>query len=163
MPDDQAQTSWVWGDDVKAGTCKDDRCGAAITWATFTKSGKKCPFTGELVALRTATDSETGRSKWLVALESSHFATCPGARSYSRTPAPNRQVKAPPPLSIGQAHQARVECETALAALRALYRRDSPPALEETLRRAAEALKRAIEKLGGPSAAANKAGKAVGS
>lgn len=134
-----------------------------MTWATFTRSGKKCPFTGELVALRTATDQATGRPTWLVALEASHFATCPGAKTYSRRPAPNRQstmtgATASTSRPSVDVNQARTECEAALAALRSLYRTDPPPpALEETLRLSAAALKRAIEKLGGRPAAENRA------
>lgn len=165
MAQQGGKVAWVFADDLKGGTCKSERCGAAITWATFAKSGRKCPFDGELVGLRTGTDQASGRPTLMVDLERSHYATCPDAARFSTraTPASGRGGAAPAGDRTGsvQGYKARKECETALQALRSLYRATDPPSLEPTLQQTAEALKRAIEYLGGPAAATNRAGRAA--
>jgi hypothetical protein len=74
----------VWADTVRAGTCRDDRCGASITFAENVKTGKVMPFTGELVALTTERDAGSGRQIWTVDLATSHFADCVGAAAFRR-------------------------------------------------------------------------------
>lgn len=57
-------------------------CEARIEWATVVKSGKKMPFDGEIVPVRSyheGPDSFTGRLIEVVdtTVTTSHFATCP--------------------------------------------------------------------------------------
>jgi len=84
MAGDTIRTLQVWGDTVTPARCRDPQCGKAITYATSIKTGRQMPFTGELVALETATDSKTGRPVWTVDLAGSHFVTCPGAAMFRR-------------------------------------------------------------------------------
>jgi hypothetical protein len=145
MPDDRGKVAWVFADKLGAGQCKASTCGASITWAEFVKSGKKCPFDGELVGLRTGRDAATGRPTMLVNLETSHYATCPEARNFSQ---PGRKPTAGG-VSTVRASQARQECEAALDALRSIYRSENPVDGDTAIKGAGESLKRAITALGG--------------
>ena len=75
---------WILADTVGVARCRDEACGARITWAEVAKSGKRMPFDGgELVALRTDTDP-AGRPLWEVDLAENHWATCPGFAKFKR-------------------------------------------------------------------------------
>src|SRR5689334_14451055 len=74
-----ARTTTVWADTVVAGTCRDARCRARLTFAENVRTGRMMPLTGELVALQTERDGPSGRQIWIVDLATSHFADCPGA------------------------------------------------------------------------------------
>ena len=78
-----SRTTWVFADTVGAARCRDERCGARITWAEIVKTGKRMCFTGELVALRTDTAAD-GRQVWEVDLEDNHWRSCPGAADFRR-------------------------------------------------------------------------------
>lgn len=72
----------VWADTIRHGFCRDAACGARLTFAQNVRTGNVMPFSGELVALRTDTERETGRVMWQVDLRDAHFATCPGAAGF---------------------------------------------------------------------------------
>lgn len=73
----------VFDDTKGGGTCRS--CGAAITWFELA-SGKRHPFDGEPVYVRTELDGATHRVVGVIdtAVSSSHFATCPQAKDWRR-------------------------------------------------------------------------------
>ena len=73
----------IYADSKGAGACRS--CGAAITWAELT-SGKRHPFDGEIVAVRTQGNVLEGRVIEDVdtSITTSHFATCPQATDWRR-------------------------------------------------------------------------------
>lgn len=79
----KTRTIVILADTVGRARCRDDRCGAFITWAENAKTGRRMCFDGELVALRTDTDA-CGRQLWEVDLATNHWATCPGAERFKR-------------------------------------------------------------------------------
>jgi hypothetical protein len=73
----------IYADSKGAGQCRS--CGAPITWAELT-SGKRHPFDGELVAVRTQGSMLEGRviEEVDTSITSSHFQTCPDAKDWRR-------------------------------------------------------------------------------
>lgn len=68
-------------DDTKGGgECRS--CHAAITWFELV-SGKRHPFDGEPVYLKTETNDD-GRLVGHIDRSESHFATCPQSKDWSR-------------------------------------------------------------------------------
>lgn len=65
----------IYADSKGQGRCRS--CGAAVTWAELT-SGRRHPFNGEIVAVRTQGSILEGRVIEHVDTDitSSHFATC---------------------------------------------------------------------------------------
>lgn len=66
----------IWADTKGSANCRS--CGARISWAEVVKSGRKMPFDGDIVAVRTAHHPETWRAIETVdtSVTKSHFATC---------------------------------------------------------------------------------------
>lgn len=75
--------AWIFADTRGGGTCRS--CQAPIVWAEIVKSGKKMPFNPPLVALLTDHDKGSGRLVEGVALDESHFATCPNAPAWRKS------------------------------------------------------------------------------
>jgi hypothetical protein len=72
----------VFDDTRQHGTCRS--CNAPIEWAQL-RSGKRMPFDGEIVPVRTFHDDD----RRLIAvvdstMSASHFATCPQAGDWRR-------------------------------------------------------------------------------
>lgn len=75
----------IYQDSKGPGRCRS--CGASITWAELT-SGRKMPFNGEIVVVRTQGDIlGGGRVVETVdtSITSTHFETCPDAKDWRRT------------------------------------------------------------------------------
>ena len=72
----------IFGDTRGKATCRS--CGAPIEWAEMRKSGKRMPFDGEIVAVRTS--YVDGRLIEIVdsTVTTSHFATCQHATDWRR-------------------------------------------------------------------------------
>lgn len=68
----------IFQDSRGSGTCRS--CGAPITWAELT-SGKRMPFDGELVAVRTQGSLFLSGERVVEVIDTditpSHFQTCP--------------------------------------------------------------------------------------
>lgn len=75
----------IYQDSKGPGRCR--TCGASITWAELT-SGKRHPFDGEIVVLRTQGSILEGDGRVIeevdLSVTSSHFATCPDADQHRR-------------------------------------------------------------------------------
>lgn len=71
----------IYQDSKGRGTCRS--CGAAIVWAE-TVRGKRMPLDAEYLVLRTQGSPIEGRVVEYVDSASSHFSTCPQAKSWSR-------------------------------------------------------------------------------
>jgi len=73
----------IYQDSKGPGTCRS--CGAGITWAELV-SGKRHPFDGEIVPVRTQGSILDGRVIEDVdtSITASHFATCPDAKDWRR-------------------------------------------------------------------------------
>lgn len=71
---------YVYDDTKGKAECRS--CHAKITWFELV-SGKRHPFDGEPVYLRTHTD-DSGRLIGHIDRADSHFATCPQSREWSR-------------------------------------------------------------------------------
>ncbi len=73
----------IFADGQNKGTCRS--CGAPITWAETTQ-GKRIPFDGEIVAVRSAGSPLAGRVIQYVDTEVTkpHFATCPDSKDWRR-------------------------------------------------------------------------------
>lgn len=73
----------IYQDSKGPGRCRS--CGASITWAELT-SGKRHPFDGEIVAVRTQGSVLEGRVIEHVdtTVTTSHFATCPDAQDWRK-------------------------------------------------------------------------------
>ena len=71
----------IYRDTRGKGRCR--TCGAAIEWAELV-SGKRMPFDGEIVAVKT--EQETDRAVEVIDTDvtSSHFQTCPDAEKWRR-------------------------------------------------------------------------------
>lgn len=92
-----ARTLAVYADTRGRGTCRG--CGAAITWAEVVASGKRMPFTGDPVPLRTENERanlsdicagpETplgftgGRVIEHLPFEDNHWAACPQRQRFA--------------------------------------------------------------------------------
>jgi hypothetical protein len=77
-------TLTIYQDSRGSGTCRS--CGAPITWAELT-SGKRMPFDGELVTVRTQGSLLTSDRIVEVVdtdITPSHFQTCPQAQQWRR-------------------------------------------------------------------------------
>lgn len=75
----------IYQDSKGRGTCRS--CGASITWAELT-SGKRHPFDGEIVPVRTQGALLAGQRVTEdvdTSVSSSHFATCPDSGKWRRT------------------------------------------------------------------------------
>lgn len=73
----------IFQDSKGPGNCRS--CHAAITWAE-TIRGKRMPFDGEIVAVKTEGSPIAGRVVEVIDTDvtSSHFATCPQANDWRR-------------------------------------------------------------------------------
>lgn len=75
----------VWDDTKGTGRCRS--CDAPITWFELVVGGKRHPFDGEPVYVRTYTDEDTRRLVGVIDaghINRSHFATCPQAKQWRR-------------------------------------------------------------------------------
>jgi hypothetical protein len=74
----------IYGDTRGKSVCKS--CGAPIEWAEMVASGRKMPFDGEIVAVRTEHEPGSHRLIEIVdlAVSISHFATCPNASNFRK-------------------------------------------------------------------------------
>jgi hypothetical protein len=70
----------IFADTRGPGKCRS--CEAAIEWAEIVRTGKRMPFNAPIVALRTR--HEGGRLVEEVDLATSHFATCPESKHWSK-------------------------------------------------------------------------------
>lgn len=73
----------VYDDTRGRGVCRS--CGAPVTWVQAVKSGKRIPFDGDVVYVRSCHDA----ARRLVGeidptVSPSHFATCPQANAWRR-------------------------------------------------------------------------------
>jgi hypothetical protein len=66
----------IWAKSKGPGKCRS--CGAVITWAEVVKSGKRMPFDGEIVSVKTSHHPETAEPIETVdtTITKSHFASC---------------------------------------------------------------------------------------
>jgi hypothetical protein len=65
------------------GTCRS--CGALMVWATNAKTGKKIPFNGEIVPIRSYHDEDHRLIEVIDSTVSiSHFGTCPQAAEWRK-------------------------------------------------------------------------------
>ena len=71
----------VYDDTKGRGECRS--CHAPLTWFEL-KSGKRHPFDGEPVYVRTEHEPATMRLVGWIDTASSHFATCPDAAKHRR-------------------------------------------------------------------------------
>lgn len=71
----------IYQDSRGKGTCRS--CGASIEWAELV-SGKRHPFDGEIMPVRTQGNILQGRviEEVDTGITSSHFATCPDAKDW---------------------------------------------------------------------------------
>lgn len=76
-------TTDIYADTRSRGRCRHASCNAALTWAEIVKTGKKMPFNGEPVALRTR--HEGGRLVEEVDLDDNHWKDCPGQNGFRRS------------------------------------------------------------------------------
>lgn len=76
----------IYQDSKGQGQCRS--CGAAITWAELAKSGKRMPFDGEIVVVRTEGDL-LGGGRVIehvdTSITASHFETCPNAAAHRKS------------------------------------------------------------------------------
>jgi len=74
----------VWAETKGAKPC--GSCGAAMTFYQMVKSGRKNPFDGDPVFVKTETDPESGRLIGVIdgTINPSHFATCPQSKNWRR-------------------------------------------------------------------------------
>lgn len=74
----------IYADTIqRGGPCRGEHCDAHVTFAENVLSGKRTPFTGEIVALATERERATGRQIFLVDFEQIHFRSCPDAQRFS--------------------------------------------------------------------------------
>ncbi len=74
----------IYQDSKGPGTCRS--CGASIEWAELT-SGKRMPFNGPIVAVRTVGDLLGGQRTIEhvdTTITTSHFATCKDAAAWRK-------------------------------------------------------------------------------
>lgn len=75
----------IYADSRGLGQCRS--CGAAVEWAEVVKSGKRLPFDGEIVPVRTQ-DDLLGGGRVIEVVDTtvtpSHFETCPDATAWRR-------------------------------------------------------------------------------
>jgi len=75
----------IYADSKGPGTCRS--CGAAITWAE-TIRGKRMPFDGEIVAVRTQGSALIGDGRVIEYVDTTvtpcHFETLPDAKDWRR-------------------------------------------------------------------------------
>jgi hypothetical protein len=73
----------IYADSKGPGQCRS--CGAAITWAELT-SGKRHPFDGEIVAVRSQGSILEGRviEDIDTSITRSHFESCPDAKDWRK-------------------------------------------------------------------------------
>lgn len=74
----------IYQDSRGKGRCRS--CGADVEWAEVVKSGKRIPFDGEIVTVRTQGGILESRIVETVdtGVTSSHFETCPQAKDWRR-------------------------------------------------------------------------------
>jgi hypothetical protein len=74
----------IYADSKGPGKCRS--CGASITWAEMVSSGKRMPFDGEIVAVKTEQPGIGERQIEHVdtTVNLSHFATCPDSEKWRR-------------------------------------------------------------------------------
>ncbi len=76
----------IYADSKARAQCRS--CAAAITWAEVVKSGKRMPFDGEIVAVRTQGSILEGEGRLIehvdTTITKSHFETCPHAADWRR-------------------------------------------------------------------------------
>lgn len=145
----QGKTATVFADEINKARCTGPSCGAAVTWAKFVKSGKKCPF-DELVILRSGTDEASGRPTHVIDLERSHYATCPDAdRFRTKKPAAGARDGDGVGVSKRQIEKAKAEINHAIDAMKGLFQHP-PTELDVALRQAGLACNKALHALGAP-------------
>lgn len=75
----------IYADTKGKGRCRS--CGADVTWAELT-SGKRHPFNGEIVVVRSQGSMLEGDGRVVedvdTEITTSHFATCPDAKDWRR-------------------------------------------------------------------------------
>jgi hypothetical protein len=74
----------VFDDSRGGGECRS--CHAPVVWFEMAKTGKRNPFDGDPVYVRTEHDPETHRLIGYIdgSITPSHFATCPQSRDWRR-------------------------------------------------------------------------------
>lgn len=74
----------IYADSRGGGVCRS--CGAAIEWAELAGSGKRMPFEGAIVAVRSQANILTGRLIEFVdtTITPTHFEKCPEAKQWRR-------------------------------------------------------------------------------
>lgn len=82
MAESTGRTVWILADTVGYGSCRGEHCGARLAWAETLK-GKRMPFDGELVALRTNVTPDS-RITWEVSLDQAHWSSCPDFKRFKR-------------------------------------------------------------------------------
>jgi hypothetical protein len=76
-------TTEIYADTRSTTRCRG--CHAPIVFAEIVRTGRRMPFNEPLIALRTRHDNNSGwRLVEEVDLDTTHFATCPQARQFSR-------------------------------------------------------------------------------
>lgn len=73
----------VYADSRGRGTCRG--CSAAMTWAEVVTTGKRMPFTGDPVPLRTYHHDEDRRLVEVLDFAENHWATCSARDQFKRT------------------------------------------------------------------------------
>ena len=73
----------IYADTRGRSACKS--CQAPIEWAENVATGKKIPFDGEIVPVRSYNDDDHRLIEVVdTAVTTSHFATCPDAKDWRR-------------------------------------------------------------------------------
>lgn len=76
------KTIQIWSDTRGRATCHG--CRAPIEWGEVVASGKRMPFSGQIVALSTHADPATRRRVDVVDLATNHWADCDQAKRFKR-------------------------------------------------------------------------------
>ena len=74
----------IYQDSKGKGTCRS--CGAPIEWAELVSSGKRMPFDGKIVAVRSQANVLDDRVIEFVdtSVSPTHWSSCPQAKAWSR-------------------------------------------------------------------------------
>ena len=71
----------VYEDTKGHGVCAGQTCGASLTWYQ-TLSGRRMPFTGDPVPLRSAHDAPSHRLLLFFSSDDAHWTACPDRDSF---------------------------------------------------------------------------------
>jgi hypothetical protein len=74
----------AWGDTFRISACTDRRCRKNIGWIRLVESGKWHPFDLPLATLERRREGQNRREVLTLDLGRTHFATCPGAKAFSK-------------------------------------------------------------------------------